>query len=218
MSDKLVGLAESAIRMHVIERWSRYRAKQFFTAFCEAMLDLGVSEQELSQKLNELLADEERSEVVFDAYRSVCLTKSKTIGPRVIALLTAELVITNSIADRGEELIFAAAEELSDPELEHFSEFALSYRNKAEGATSSDITLNSDGSITVQWARETFDSNWMTEDDCAIGPLDLARDVGSWAAKLNRLGLMSDDLSERQWRYKEDSERHIDQLDYPVFH
>lgn len=210
-ADKLVDLAESAVRVHVIERWSRSRAKQFFTAFCEAMLDLGVSEQELSQKLNELLADETRSEIVFDAYRSVCLTKAKLIGPRVIALLTAELVITDSIACRGEELIFAAAEELSDIELEKFSDFALSHRVKAENGTDPDITLSPEGAITVQWAQEILDSNWMSNGDRHLGPLDLARDIGSWAAKLNRLGLMSDDLTERWWRYEEDSEFHIDQ-------
>lgn len=175
------------------------------------MLDLGVSEQELSQKLDELLADETRSEVVFDAYRSVCLTKAKSIGPRVIALLTVELVMADSIANRDEEQVFAAAEELTDSELEEFSLFALSHHAKAELSTSRETTLMSDGSIKVEWAQETLDSNWMTGGDLPIGPLDLARDIGSWAAKLKRLGLMSDDLTERQWRYEKDYERHIAQ-------
>jgi len=63
----------------------------------------------------------------------------------------------------------------------------------------------------VQWAQETLHSNWMKDDDLLIDPLDLARDIGSWATKLKRLGHMSDDLTERQWRYQENSERYIDQ-------
>ncbi len=196
--------AEAIIRTHVIERWSRYRARQFFDAFCQSLLDAGISNDDIGKKLDELLEDEVTSEIVFDAYRAVCLTKSKSLGPRIIALLTAELVIAKSSADSSDQLIFAAAEELTDSELNEFSEFALSHTVKLQSGKDKDVKLNG-GALEIRWCDHSLSSN----GKIPVGPLDLARDIGSWASKLKRIGLISDDVTERQWHYKEDSERHI---------
>ena len=152
-----------------------------------------------------------KSEIVFEAYRAVCLTKSKSLGPRIIALLTAEIVIAKSTADSSDQLIFAAAEELSDAELEEFSEFALSWAARSQAEKHKDIEVCDGGGLRIQIADQTLDSNWIKGESIPVGPLDLANDIGSWAPKLKRLGLISDDVRERQWRYKEDGERHIDE-------
>ena len=211
-ADKLIEVAESAVKVHVIERWSRYRARQFFQAFCDALIDIGVADTEIGQKLDELLSDEKRSEIVFDAYRAVCLTKSRLLGPRVIALLTAELIITEALADESDERIFAAAEELSDAEFEDFEAFV----NRQQKLTLTDAkdrpTVNKhDGSLLIQLADETTTSNWLPRDSRSVGPLDLTAHVGSWGPKLKTLGLLSDDVKERQWRFDADDERHIDE-------
>ena len=198
------------MRVHVIERWSRHRARQFFDAFCHSLLDVGISDSEIASKLDELLADSSKSEIVFDAYRSVCFTKAKNLGPRVIALLTAELVAIGVKAEVSEESIFAAAEELSDVDLRDFSEFALDHAACAKKGSKKRATQLKDGSIEIQQGSHTTDSNWMSGEEVSYAPLDLAKDVGTWASKLKRLGLISDDVRERQWRYEEDSERHID--------
>src|SRR5690606_32183994 len=67
-----------------------------------------------------------------------------------------------------------------------------------------------DGSLEIPMGEETTDSNWIRGSSVPIGPMDLARDIGNWAPKLKQLGLISDDVRERQWRYEEDSERHVD--------
>lgn len=208
---KLTELVESTIRANVIERWGRHRARQFFEAFCEAVTDEKTSEADLQQRLDDLLSDDRRSEVLFDAYRSVCLTRSKTLGPRVIALLTAELVMGESVADDGESAIFGAAEELSDSELIEFSEFAMQHHMRAKENTKDSCSLTDAGGVRIQWGEETFDSNWHREIEVSLAPLDLANDFGTWAPKLKRHGLLSDDVKERQWDYKEDGERHIDE-------
>jgi hypothetical protein len=148
---------------------------------------------------------------VFDAYRAVCLSRSKDLGPRIIAILTAELVLAKATAERTDDLVFSAAEELFDSELSAFSDFALSRQARLIDNPGKIIQLLKDGSIEVQMGEETMDSNWIRASSIPIGPLDLARDIGQWAPKLKNLGLISDDVRERQWRYEEDSERHVDE-------
>lgn len=211
VTDKIIEAVESAVRTHVIERWSRHRAHQFFDSFCKSLHDNGIAEAELSKMLDELLSDDRRSEVVFDAYRSVCLTKSRTVGPRIIALLTAELVVANAIAGAHEESIFSAAEELSDGEFDEFLNFTDHHVDEARKGNNKSSVLDPGGSLHVQMEEETIDSNWRSNRSVSMGPLDLANDVGTWAAKLKRLGLLSDDVRERQWQYGVDSERHIDE-------
>ncbi|WP_417908965.1 hypothetical protein [Candidatus Electronema sp. PJ] len=206
---KLTEIAESMVRTHVIERWGRFRAKQFFDAFCGAIASEGTTELELQQLLDDLLSDDRRSQVLFDAYRSVCFTKSRSLGPRIIALLTAELVTRESVADDEEDAIFSAAEELSDAELAEFSAFALDHANRRNIDT--DDTSTRHGSLSINMGEELIDSTWRRETDISLGPLNLATDIGSWALKLKRHGLISDDVREQQWDYQEDSERHIDE-------
>ena len=67
----------------------------------------------------------QKTEVLYDAYRSVCFSKSKTMGPRILGLLTASIVLEKRTATDEEEPVFKAAEALSDPEL---LEFFKAYR------------------------------------------------------------------------------------------
>lgn len=211
VGDKLVEAAESAVRVHVIERWTRHRARQFFAAFASSLLDAGVSDEEIGAKLDELLASESKSEAVFEAYRAVCLSKSKNLGPRIIALLTAELVLLERLSDAKDDLIFSAAEELSDGELTAFVDYVTEQKTKAVSDGKRRPRYLDDGSLEVRVTEESTDSNWLRQDAIAIGPLDLVEWFGLWATKLKRLGLIHDDVRERQWKYEEDSERHVDE-------
>jgi hypothetical protein len=207
VSKKVLKQAETAVRHHVIERWSRYRAQQFFDAFCQSLLDTGISNEDIGKKLDELLEDEANSEIVFEAYRTVCLTKSKSLGPRIIALLTAELIVAKSKANRSNQFIFDAAEELSDSELKEFAEFAHSYIVKSQMEKYDDVKLLDGGTIEIRWC----DHSPSNGTEIPVGPLNLASDIGTWALKLKRIGLISDSVTERQWSFKEDSERYIDE-------
>lgn len=211
LGDKAVQAIESAFRIQVLERWTRHRARQFFDAFSRSLLDVGRTNDEIGVMLNDLLSNDANSEAMFEAYRSVCLSKSKNLGPRVIALLTAEILLSERKASFDDELIFAAAEALSDEELEESSKFAVSWVAKANQPSKSGCRSLKDGSLEISWGKDTLDSNWMPETARGVGPLDLARDVALWASKLKALGLLSDEVREQQWRYKEDAERHIDQ-------
>lgn len=208
-ADKLTNVVEGAVRKHVIERWTRYRAKKFFEAFCESLLDAGVTDADIGATLDLLLADESKSEIMFEAYRAVCLSRSKDLGPRVIAMITAELVLVKATSTCSDDLIFSAAEELLDSELSDFSDFAISFEKKLNNGDK-DIRLIMDGSIEILIKKETIDLNWTQGSTVSVGPMDLAEEVGYWAPKLKQIGLISDDVREKQYRYEEDSERYID--------
>lgn len=163
----------------------------------------------MSRQLDELLSDEKKSELVFDAYRSVCLSRSKDLGPRVIALLTAELLVRQSEAGTSEFAIFSVAEGLLDFELAELSEYVLSAQEKAMRPNARDYKIQPDGSIRIQIGDEIFDSNWPQQTSSSVAPLDL-NEIGTWAPKVKAFGLVSDDVQQREYAYQEDSERHVD--------
>ena len=211
LAEKVVSATESAVKTHVIERWSRYRARQFFEAFSASLLDVSTSDEQLRTKLDDLLADETRSQVVFDAYRSVCLTKSRNLGPRIIAFLTAELVAVSRVASEEEEAIFAAAEELTDSELDEVSSYVQAQLEKSQVADEPKPTLSAHGSLVVPHGSESIDATRTSMQPHSVAPLDLGDNLGRWALKLKRLGLIADDVSERFYRYEADTERYIDE-------
>jgi hypothetical protein len=107
----------------VVERWTRHRAEQFFAAFVEALAAESaahIESLEVDRMLDKILEDDTKTETLFDAYRRVCFTTSKDLGPRIIALLTGKLVMEGRVADEEEEKVFAAAETLGDGELLSF--------------------------------------------------------------------------------------------------
>lgn len=202
-ADKLVSVAESLVKTHVIERWSRYRAQTFFEAFCTAIVDVSATDDELREKLDELMSDDARSQVVFEAYRSVCLSKSRSIGPRVIAFLTAEIVLSDSNASEDDEQIFAAAETLSDSEFEDLHAFVHTELGKVKSPPSSGEWFH----VEIRKEADSSSSGYLSY----IAPLDYALYVGRWGIKLKQLGLLDDEVQERSWRYGVDTERHIDE-------
>ena len=113
------------LKGQVIGRWTKRRADNFFRAFLEEV-ELANHEgcsKSLHEMMDQIVENETCCDVIFDAYRSVCLTKSKSIGPKIIGLKTAELVLEEREADSYEEDILEAAESLSDNEFQEFVEF-----------------------------------------------------------------------------------------------
>lgn len=197
-TDKLTGLAERMVSKHVIERWSRKRAKEFYRYFCATLLASDPNEETLQDLLNELLEDEAKSEIVFEAYRLVCLTKSKTIGPRIIAVVVAEIVQRDGIANDEEEMLLAAAEALSDGELS-------SFRTAVKKLDSP----NKWGEFSKVLEKRQIDSN-SSEMQVEVGQGSLVDIYGPWSEKLKAIGLIAESVSEQTFHYRADSEQYID--------
>jgi hypothetical protein len=136
---KVSGSVAKTIGKHfgkaVIERWSRHRAERFFEAFAEEAereTESTCRPSEADAMLTQILNDEGKSEVMFDAYRRVCLARSKRIGPRIIGLLTAELVLQGKMADATEEALFEVAETFSDRDFMEFRKVYSEYLSVAK--------------------------------------------------------------------------------------
>jgi len=210
---KLIDRVATSFRVNVIERWSKRRARHFFEQFChEVEIELaGGRSDELESLLEKMLKDEHSTELLFDAYRRVSLSRSKTIGPRVIGILTAKLAIEQREPTGAEESMLDAAEQLYDDELIESASFIGEYRRRAADEKQDDVTLCDRGILRIKWNCEQLDSNWHREFDVSLGPLNLDESCGSWATKMESLGMIQTDLTEKKWNYQEDGERHIDQ-------
>jgi hypothetical protein len=211
-TDSAIGGIASMFKKHVVERWTRYRANAFFDEFKRAVHESNsqIPSHQLAEMLDELITNEMNSEILFDAYRSVCLSRSKDIGPRIIALVVAEVTLEERNLTEDEERMLLAAENLSDSELTEFYEFTQEQRSSVN-KQDCDERIFRNGSLRIKWCTEQFDSNWPKTSETPIAPLNLATHIGSWAEKLSRYGLLIDDLTEKRWDYEEDGERHIDE-------
>ncbi len=201
----------------VVERWTRYRAKKFFEGFVESLseeLDSGIESVNADKELEKILDDEVKSEVLFDAYRTVCFSKSKTLGPKIVGILTGYLVAEGRMADGFEEDVFRAAESLSDGD---FIELLKEFRRRAKDADAckdkkKDAHWDGDA-IIVPWNEEVRDSAWphSRESEIEVSPLNFDEVFGSWGGNVARLGLLTSRVTHREEEYREDGERHIDQ-------
>jgi hypothetical protein len=201
---KLMDKLGATFRTHVIDRWSRRRAEAFFEQLCRelAATPEGSAPEDLEARLTRLVEDETCSEVLFDAYRRVSLAKSRDLGPRIIALLTAKIVAGRRVASDQEDSIFLAAENLTDDELTEVRAFAREQQQKRKPGESSDKWLR------VMWNDERFDSSWHQTSSISTAPLDLNECLGRWAVKLKGYGLLGDDVRERQYEYQPGERRH----------
>ncbi len=213
VAGKLLDSVSAKFKTNVIERWTKRRAQGFFDEFCrEVEIKLTGNESgKLDEILSHILEDETCSETLFDAYRRVSLTRSKELGPRIIGIITAELVLQERIANEIEDAILSAAENLTDDELLEYAKFVREQSARGVDESKKDVVFTENGYLRVKLGKEQFDSNWNLEKEVSIAPLDLDESLGRWASKLKSYGILSDDMKERQWEYKVDEECHIDQ-------
>lgn len=196
---------------NVIARWTEYRKNKFFDAFLSEFNAEDLNESKIEEKLNLILEDAKLSSLLHDSYIKVCLSKSKTIGPRIIGYLTAELIASGEIADEEQESIFAAAEHLSDDEFYSF----FSYYNRLKAEANDDTvkkkkTLKGAGCIIRILDERWVETGTKQTRDSDITPGSLWVSLGSWASKLESYGFIRNSMTVQSHYIHEDTERHID--------
>jgi len=208
-------LVMSAARS-VIEGWSKRRAQEFFDVFCRHIADAASTDGDIAVDLDNVLGTEAARNVVFDAYRSVCLCRSRILGPRVIAVLTAKLVNEQREANDDEDQLLAAAEELTDDELrgvrDQIAKLERILDGKPRPGEKADVRreYGTELVVTVRTEMVPVDVGSSTGGHVSLAPMNLAMEIGLWAAKLERIGLVYTDMLEKPLVVKEDAERHID--------
>lgn len=197
-----------------IERWTIFRRDQFFESLLENLQieqASGEKRPEVDEALDELLKNDQNSEVLFDAYRRVCFSKTKKYGPRIIGLLTAELLNNSITSDDDEEMIFAAAELLGDVD---FADFYRYYENllkevAADEKLKRDVMRSGD-ELTEIVSDDGHEVGSHINSETHLMPTDLRISHGAWAALLQSCGLVSLSVTQQTRHIKEDSERYID--------
>lgn len=192
----------------VIERWSKYRAEQFFHSFVQALAhyDLKLADEEFVRtQLDKLFDDKVKTEVLYDAYRQVAFAASKTVGPQIIGILVARLVHFRRRANDHEEKIMMAAELLNDGEFENFGIFFKDVLESEECLRKRefvkkrkyDVWKTEKDGYEIELESKRFDSSsrYSTNFTTAI---DLDKRFGTWALKLQSIGLLKASVQETQ--------------------
>lgn len=199
---------------YFIERWSAHRRDRFYESLLESLQieqASGERSADVDAALDSLLSTDEGSELLYDAYRRVCFSKTKNYGPRIIGLLTAELLNSALTSNDEEEMIFEAAEKMGDLE---FIEFKRHYewlleKFEQDATLKRSIMRTGDEIIEIAF-EEGHEVGSHRDSEAHIFPPDLRASHGSWAARLESFGLLSRSVTQQTRQVKEDSERHID--------
>lgn len=182
----------------VIGRWTEYRANKFLNAFLDEVrkeVDVKTSSADLNDMLQSIAKKAERTSALFDAYRRVALSASKEMGPMIIGLLTAEVMLDDREPTDDEELIFEAAEALNDRDFESLRSW-LTYAYTQTGSEP-----GQDQAFSVVAKSGPEESGGVSMLQMAKGdpnPLDIAKDVGAFALKLKNIGLLSESVVPRK--------------------
>lgn len=205
---------------NVIERWTRHRAEKFFEEFQNRLNEYriqGGSHVNITEEIEAILATDLGSEVVFDSYRRVSLARSKDIGPKIIGILTAEICAEFRNADDFEELVFSVAETLNDKEMIEVSStinewLELSKSPKEKGGSLGSAYVE-EGELKYVLDHDVIEniSYVANSKEVDLSTDGIYEEFGSGVQKLRNLGILTIDVQQSTFSYKEDSERHIDQ-------
>ncbi|MUJ26327.1 hypothetical protein [Aliivibrio fischeri] len=211
MSSIASSLAKS-FASNVIEKWTRRRAENFFEAFQNEIMEkrqIGDDFVHIEQEIEKIISTEIGSEILFDAYRRVSLSKSKHIGPKIIGLLTAEICLEKRVANEFEEMIFSFAENLNDIEminsvkvLNGWLDEIENYKIKPSLARNSSVYIQNDNLIYILERHELSGNNNSLDIDLNIDNLDGLFCVGM--NKFKNLGFLKERIS--QSIYNDDRE------------
>jgi hypothetical protein len=183
-------------KTHVIEKWSRRRAGAFFQTFTERLAaaeEAGRPLSDLEPLLAELLNDTIKSEILFDAYRKVCLSASASLGPRIIAVIIARLIREGRVASDGEERLLIVAETFGDKDLTDFADYLTQHP-------------------LIDNEAKLFDESeeWLAEQKpFSISSINLSEYVGNWCLKLVNCGLVVQDIVKGVEYYSFDSDGRV---------
>lgn len=175
-------------------RISSKRAKLFLETFeHEVMKEIrgqqGIGEADIV--LQNILESEKTKECLFEACRSVFISKSRNISPIAIAFLSTRIAVEKRDPDFGEMLAYEALEAMNDDELTAFhKEFSKAIGTPGFISRTTGTPRRENGQIILhEDTNSSFTGKTGREKDVSQFNMDLL--FGSWARKLQTAGLMS---------------------------
>lgn len=200
--DRLV----SAIIQPCLER----RAKEYFRQLSISVAEHAPSEvptDAISKALDAITASEAAREKVFEHYRQSLLARSRVIGPRILAILVAELIAKQRDPSSEDSQLADLAEAFTDQE---FAEFVQSYPDFKERCKKKNEYRAIDGKCgwSAAIVYQASDSNYPSQ--ISLAPCNLTSFFGSWAGKLERSGAITQSIDSKTQTYEADPENKID--------
>ncbi|MEZ2308071.1 MULTISPECIES: hypothetical protein [Paraburkholderia] len=179
------------IKARVLGRWTEYRAQRFTERLVEEVRkeqDIKGLSADLNDVLEMLVEGESQSALLYDSYRRVALCASRDVGPKVIGILTAALLLDDKQATAEDEQVFLASETLHDRD---FSDFVQWFLSASEIKRSPRPPLPAipaiQSAVAVARVRSSLTRGVFSSGDT---PINLFNDVGPFAPKLERVGLL----------------------------
>lgn len=208
---KILAILSKKFGTSVVERWTRYRAERFFDGFVMVLAAEITDEIELKEvedMLDEILNDDAKSEVLYDAYRRVCFSKSKDLVPKIIGLLTGRLLIESRSTNSDEEKVFRASELLTDGEFAEFHSSSDDYTKRAQNESDNKSCFYKYGDLVIVWEKESRDSAWphTMEQDIDVSAINLDIAMGYWASQPKDCGMIGQRITESHAKYEPNCE------------
>jgi hypothetical protein len=193
------------------------RQEYFLSEFLKAYpkeLKSGVETNALDKLFRKIEASEEMKEMIFEVYRKVCLSASKSLGPKIMGILTSQICFEERIANSTEELIFETCEILNDRELREIVKLKESIRWLSSGNhgkipyDNSFYTLNDQKhvhkcEIMVFKGKRNYDielANISTKNKSSyqeeVSKPSLEKYFGRWAIKLRNIEILKENTTE----------------------
>ena len=122
----VIGEALNTFKKYVVRKARNKREENFINSFLEAYpeeLRDGKESSSLDDLFEKISSSETSSEMLFEVYRKVCLSASKSLGPKVLGILAAKICSEDRVASNSEELIFESIQDFNDLELREIVKF-----------------------------------------------------------------------------------------------
>lgn len=184
-----IGTARLALS-YLSKKALEYRSEKFLDVFYDEMKrEINEREQngDADVTLKNILESEKVKECVFESFRSVFISKSRTLSPVCLAFLSAKIVAQGRSPELAETMAFEAIELMSDGELKEFHKtFKDTITSPNLSNNSAGTPRNEAGQIVIYDCIENASG-----ESIDISQFNLDVLYGSWARKLQTVGLMS---------------------------
>jgi hypothetical protein len=210
VGQRVIDAAVDKLAAAVVRPCAERRAHAYFHQLAEALAtETGESDnaEAINAALDRVMKRDSARETVFEFYRQSVLSRSKEVGPRLLALLAARLVGEDRKPTAAEQQVAEIAEACTDDDLAQFAAYFATITGGTSSKHAERVRAVPAGYL-VRLDQETSDSNWPSA--MRAGPLNLASELGGWAAKFERAGAIEQHIETSSKEYEEDSERHID--------
>lgn len=210
LGQRAIDAAVDRFAAAIIRPCAERRAHAFFHQLVQELVtETGGTDnaEAVSAALDQVLTRGSARETVFEFYRQSVLSRSKVVGPRLLALLAARLIGEHRKLTAVEQQLCELAEACTDEDLAEFAAYFATITGGTSPNYAERVKKDPIGYI-VRLDQQYSDSNWPSV--MRAGPLNLALALGGWGAKFERVGAIEQRIETSSKAYKEDSERYID--------